>query len=137
MSCSATGANRKLGLDPLLGQWLRGASAELPSAAGSRQSSLRALLSRAERLWASAASKGFAPRPSAAAAAAAAGDDRHPTSSPPGIYSWPDRVRYIPFPASVQVWGGEGGRGAPSVLIRQGFRAADLLPSSSPPAPVH
>uniref|UniRef100_U3I1Q8 Gremlin 2, DAN family BMP antagonist n=3 Tax=Anas TaxID=8835 RepID=U3I1Q8_ANAPP len=41
VSCLATGANRKLGLDPLLGQWLRGASAELPpSAAGTRRSRL-------------------------------------------------------------------------------------------------
>lgn len=36
----ATGANRKLGLDPLLGQRLRGVSAELPSAAGTRPSRL-------------------------------------------------------------------------------------------------
>lgn len=39
-SCLATGANRKLGLDPLLGQRLRGVSAELPSAAGTRPSRL-------------------------------------------------------------------------------------------------
>lgn len=38
VSCLATGANRKLGLDPLRGQCLRRASAELPSAAGTRRS---------------------------------------------------------------------------------------------------
>lgn len=97
--------------------------APLAAGTGKAARSLHAPLSPTERLWASATSGSFAPPPPSAAVAA--GDDRHPASSPLGIYSWQDGARCRPFPASVQVW---GGRWAPSVPVRHRFSCGRSAP---------
>lgn len=120
VSCLATGANRKRGLDPLLGQWLRRASAALPAAVGTGTAASLSprTAGPTERLWASAAGRGFAPP-----APAAEGGDRHRASSPLGIYSRRTERAADPSPPPCRYGAAltrhrcSGGRSVPFLLL--------------------